>query len=82
MWVHVRTSTHNLCFGAKKKEKICIPLTTPVFLLYKSGYSLHGHVFLKSLKPKESDDMTKDEKSYVQSKKKKKKKKKKKLCEN
>ena len=31
----VLTSTHNLCFGAKK-IKIGIPLHTPV-LLYKSG---------------------------------------------
>ena len=37
LWVHVKTGTHNLCFGAKTR-KIGIPLLTPV-LLYKSRIS-------------------------------------------
>ena len=32
----VLTSTHNLCFGAKIRKKIGMPVHTPV-LLYKSG---------------------------------------------
>ena len=39
----VLTSTHNLCFGAKIRKKIGIPLHTPV-LLYKSGVQGGTHV--------------------------------------
>ena len=44
-------STHNLCFGAKKKRKIGIPCI-PQFCYIKvgfKGYTLHGHVFLMDI---------------------------------